>query len=258
MALMDRVRLDVVWYLAENWDEVKAFYTGVLGLRPTNRQDAYEWLELETGGPVRLALSGDGPEDLHGGAVPVFAVEHLDVVLTELAAQNITCGEPMPEPDGSLRATVYDPAGNLLQLRQPAAGAADAAPATPGTDGLVTGIDLLWYITPYPEWEDARRFWTETLGLGETFRTDAPPHWALFDTNTTVRLGLGTPEAGQLGPAGTVAVILEVSDMDAAMARLHRAGVEHSEDPADPGSRLVSFYDPAGNQLQLHWTAAGG
>jgi predicted enzyme related to lactoylglutathione lyase len=258
MALMDRVRLDVVWYLAENWDEMKDFYTRVLGLKPAPRHPAYEWLELETGGPVRLALSGSGPEDLHGGGVPVFAVEHLDAVLTELAAQNVTAEEPLPEPDGGLRATVYDPTGNRFQLRQPGPDTSATADGPVGTDGLVTGIDLLWYITPYPEWEDARRFWTETLGLGETFRTDTPPHWALFDTNTPVRLGLGTPEVGQMGPAGSVAVILEVSDMDQAMARLHKAGVEHSEDPADPGSRLVSFYDPAGNQVQLHWTQAEG
>lgn len=256
MALVDQLRLDVVWYLAENWDDVKDFYTRVLGLKPTGRRTAYEWLELGTGGPVRLALSGSGPDDLHGGAVPVFAVDDLEAALTALTAHGITCEEPLPEPDGGLRATVYDPTGNRLQLRQPAAGADTPADATPGTDGLVTGIDLLWYITPYPEWQDARRFWTETLGLGETFRTDTSPHWALFDTNTTVRLGLGTPEVGQMGPAGSVAVILEVSDMDQAMTRLHRAGVEHSEDPADPGSRLVSFYDPAGNQVQLHWTAA--
>jgi predicted enzyme related to lactoylglutathione lyase len=255
MPLVDRLQLDVVWYRAENWDEVKDFYTRVLGLAPTNQHIAYEWLELDTGGPVRLALAGSGPDDLHGGGVPVFAVDHLDVVLTELATQNVTYEQPLPEPDGGLRVTVYDPTGNRFQLRQPAAGRAAPPGSGPGADRLVTGIDLLWYITPYPEWEDARRFWTETLGLGETFRTDAPPHWALFDTNTPVRLGLGTPEAGQLGPAGSVAVILEVGDMDKAMARLHRAGVEHSEDPADPGSRLVSFYDPAGNQLQFHWTA---
>ncbi len=254
MALVDRLQLDVVWYMTEDWDAAKEFYTRVLGLAPTPQHPAYEWLELGTGGPVRLAISGSGPDDLHGGAVPVFTVQHLEALLTALSAQNITCEEPLPEPDGGLRATVYDPTGNRLQLRQPGKGAAPAA--APGTDGLVTGIDLLWYITAYPEWEDARRFWTETLGLAETFRTDAPPHWALFDTNTPVRLGLGTPEAGQLGPAGSVAVILEVRDMDEAMVRLHHAGVEHSEDPADPGSRLVSFYDPAGNQLQLHWTKA--
>ena len=104
MALMDRVRLDVVWYLAENWDDVKHFYTHVLGLGATSRHVAYEWLELATGGPVRLALAGSGPDDLHGGGVPVFAVEHLDAVLTELAAQDVTCEEPLPEADGGLRA----------------------------------------------------------------------------------------------------------------------------------------------------------
>lgn len=257
MAPVDRLQLDVVWYLVEDWDAACEFYTRVLGLAPTGQHEAYEWLELETGGPVRLALAGSGPDDLHGGAVPVFLVQGLEAMLTALVAQNITCEEPQPEPDGGLRATVYDPAGNRLQLRQPGGGATPAPAAAPRTDGLVTGIDLLWYITAYPEWEEARRFWTETLGLAETFRTDTPPHWALFDTNTPVRLGLGTPEAGQLGPAGSVAVILEVRNMDKAMARLHKAGVEHSEDPADPGSRLVSFYDPAGNQIQLHWTAEG-
>jgi predicted enzyme related to lactoylglutathione lyase len=260
MALIER--LDVVWYRVQSWDAMRAFYTTVLGLPVTAEDEEGLWLELAPGGVVRLGLAGITIEDLHGGAVPVFLVHDLPAVVSVLQEQGASVERLSATLDGSQGAFFFDPVGNRLQLLQAAPDAAlppadwdgtAPVPAGPPTDGLVTGIAFVWYLTPYPEWEQARRFYAETLALPQSYVSDTAPHWAIFQTGTTVQIALGTPEAGQLGPAGACVVVLEVSDMDEALARLRKHNVEHHEE-SDPGGRLVSFYDPDGNQLQFHWT----
>ena len=250
--MQEGVRLDAVWYLAREWAATREFYSTVLGLTASGADGESTWVEFQPGRGVRLALSGQGPDDLHGGAVPVFLVPNLGASLDEIAANGGTVINPTLEGDGSSHAFVYDPTGNGLQLLQQARQPAAASEESAQGDGLVTGMDLVWNSTLYPEWETARTFYSTTLGLAEIAHENGP-HWALFDTGSHVRLSLSSSEAGQMGPAGAWVVVLEVRDMDEALARLKAAHAEHHEDPADTPGRLVSFYDPSGNQLQLHW-----
>ena len=251
MALVER--LTTIWYRVRDLHDAREFYTTVLGLAAPALAEGEDCLELETGGDVRLALSTLGPEDLHGGGVPVFAVADLPAALAALRDSAATV-EPLPatdgRPGGAPGAYVYDPTGNRLQLAQAPA----AATTPPSAAGLVAGIDFIWNLTLYPEWEAAHQFLRDTLGLTETFSA-TDPHWAIFDTGSSTRLALGTPEDDQFGPAGAWVAVLEVHDMDAMLAHLRHHAIEHTEEEGDPGGRLVSLDDPDGNALQLHWTA---
>src|SRR5947209_595525 len=97
MALVER--LEMVWYGTGDWEAARAFYTTILGLPPTGDEGASDWLVFAPGGPVSLAFTRGGPDDLHGGAVPVFSVRDMDAALAALQAQGISCEPQAVEPD---------------------------------------------------------------------------------------------------------------------------------------------------------------
>src|SRR5205814_4788954 len=130
MALLER--LELVWYRAVEWDATRAFYSEVLGLPVVAEEIDRQWIEYAAGGPVRLALAAEGPDDLHGGAVPVFRVSNLAETLATLDIQGVTCYEPVPAPGGGMCADAFDPTGNRLQLWEPSTPAPAALPAGSG------------------------------------------------------------------------------------------------------------------------------
>ena len=107
---------------------------------------------------------------------------------------------------------------------------------------------LAWYNVP--DLAAARRFYTDVLGWQQTFEM---PGWAEFRPSPTAAgasIGLAAGPAGSIGGATAV---LEVTDLDAEIARLTTAGVEFTGPIEEiPGVvRLAMFADPFGNRLQL-------
>lgn len=96
--------------------------------------------------------------------------------------------------------------------------------------------------------EEAKTFYTNVMGLE---MIDRPNH--IFTTTGywfnigDVQLHVGVEPAL---PISTKHTAFEVEDVDAALAYL-QGKVQINEEPAIPGRRRFSFYDPFGNRIEL-------
>jgi catechol 2,3-dioxygenase-like lactoylglutathione lyase family enzyme len=111
----------------------------------------------------------------------------------------------------------------------------------------VTRLDFV--AIPAQDAERARRFYTDTLGLGP----DAQGRYEFWVGETCLAIWeparLGRPFAPQKN--GHIA--LHVEDVGAARAELERAGVVFTGDTFDTGVCHMAFFtDPDGNDLMLH------
>ncbi|HLY93910.1 MAG TPA: VOC family protein [Gaiellaceae bacterium] len=103
----------------------------------------------------------------------------------------------------------------------------------------------LWYHVR--DFEAARRFYRDTLGLEET-AVDEGERWSrLRFGDTEIGIAEGEPQ-----PDGPVAH-LDVADVKAEADRLRAAGVEVGVVVEIPQGelRLVDVFDPDGNRIQL-------
>lgn len=104
------------------------FYTEVLGLETLPRPDfPFPGLWLQAGAQqIHLIEVKDhrAPEGQHFA----LRVEDLDGICAELAARGVTVSRPMDVPGAGRQAFLRDPAGNLVELNQP-------APVAPGARG---------------------------------------------------------------------------------------------------------------------------
>jgi predicted enzyme related to lactoylglutathione lyase len=94
-------------------------------------------------------------------------------------------------------------------------------------------------------------FYEETLGLSKNQTSDT---WIEFETGN-LTLSLVVPEeAGiEFAPLPFGTVVVRVSDVAAAKAKLEAAGVEFVGEPWDSGvCHGAAFKDPDGNGLALH------
>jgi predicted enzyme related to lactoylglutathione lyase len=102
------------------------------------------------------------------------------------------------------------------------------------------------------DWEAARRWYAEKLGLQENFVTDEG-RWAEFDGPGGVIIGLsdlrGEPHPGP----GGVSLAFGVEDLHATRAQMEADGVEFLGPTEElPGMvRLAAFRDPDGNVMTL-------
>jgi len=94
----------------------------------------------------------------------------------------------------------------------------------------------------------ARAFYTEVMGLTETF-VDEDEGWVALDRGATeIAIGEGEPDAGEEGAVATI----DVDDVKAERERLAQAQVEVGTVLELHGTmRLLDVYDPDGNRLQL-------
>lgn len=105
------------------------------------------------------------------------------------------------------------------------------------------------------DWERAVRFYTETLGIPATFRSDELG-WAQLATGqgqlALERTAPDDPEAREL-VGRFVGVSLGVADIDATHRTLAQRGVEFLAAPEKQpwGGVLAHFRDPDGNVLTL-------
>ncbi|MPY95256.1 MAG: lactoylglutathione lyase [Acidimicrobiia bacterium] len=97
------------------------FYVDVLGLKPLDRPDfgfPGAWLACQDGRQVHLIQVDDwvAPKGQHFA----FAVEDIEGVRGELAAKGIKVSDTSVVPGAGRQCFFKDPAGNLVELNQPA------------------------------------------------------------------------------------------------------------------------------------------
>jgi len=105
---------------------------------------------------------------------------------------------------------------------------------------------------PVQDRERAARFYGEVLGL--TKNPNSTDGWWEWET-ANVTLAFVDPAAlgMQFTPLPVASIVLRVSDLDEARAKLEAAGVQLMGDVIDSGvCRMQPFTDTEGNGLMLH------
>lgn len=101
-------------------DAALRFYVDVLGL--TERGDrpdfGFPGAWLDAGGQQVHLIQGDAPPAM--GQHFALLVDDLDAVVLELRGKGLTVSDPVPVGPGR-QAFTQDPAGNVVELNQPAA-----------------------------------------------------------------------------------------------------------------------------------------
>jgi catechol 2,3-dioxygenase-like lactoylglutathione lyase family enzyme len=117
------MKLHGVHHVSINVDDVEKtgrFYLDVLGLERLPRPDlGFPGLWLRAGGQeIHLMQVAEhrAPEGQHFA----LRVEDLDGALAELAARGVTTSRALRVPNGGRQAFLRDPAGNLIELHEPA------------------------------------------------------------------------------------------------------------------------------------------
>lgn len=107
---------------------------------------------------------------------------------------------------------------------------------------------LTMLVIPVSEFDAARRFYRDALGLTETFAASETAFYRLGDVSFGVHL-----EPDQVRtPAGGVRIVFEVDDVDRSRRELEARGVAFIEEPFDqPLGKLARFTDPSGNVIQI-------
>ena len=101
------------------------------------------------------------------------------------------------------------------------------------------------------DWNAARKFYGETLGLKEIFAVE-DMGWAEFSTGVeNAALGIGKAQ-GEVKPGGACPV-LGVDDIVAAKVDLEKKGVKFEGEIMEIPNmvKLATFHDPDGNTLML-------
>jgi predicted enzyme related to lactoylglutathione lyase len=115
---------------------------------------------------------------------------------------------------------------------------------------LVTGTDFI--TQPVQDYENAARFYGETLGLEFSKRWGSMPAGEFETGSLTIALVQPDAFGMRAGPSAT-AVALHVEDVEAARAELEAKGVEFKGATIDSGVCLQAiFEDLDGNILILH------
>jgi lactoylglutathione lyase len=100
-------------------------------------------------------------------------------------------------------------------------------------------------------------FYGDTLGLTASFG-DESSGYASFDTGTGAVAIFARADQGEvveLRPQGdSTLLVLEVDDVDAAVARLQEHVVQAPVDQPDWGGRVAYLRDPSGNLIELFQT----
>lgn len=103
-----------------------------------------------------------------------------------------------------------------------------------------------------PDLDEARRFYRDTLALGEPLYDLPDAGWIEFRSGSASgNIAVTRAEPGWRPSTGTT-VVLDVEDCFAACAELRRRGVRCDDPVVFPGYvTFCSFYDPFENRLQM-------
>ena len=112
---------------------------------------------------------------------------------------------------------------------------------------MISGLDFVG--VPSQDWERARAFYVETLGLRADERAQAE-FWVgdqCFAIWEPERVG------GTFEPQRNGHIAFHVDDVEAARSELEAKGVEFVGETLDTGvCKMALFRDPDGNDLMLH------
>lgn len=124
------------------------------------------------------------------------------------------------------------------------------------SDPMITGTDFI--CIPTQDFERARRFYGETLGLPELKTWGDMPAVEFETGNLTIAVMQSDAFGVEFAPHSHP-VAFQVDDVPAAKERLEAAGVEFVGDVIDSGvCHQQMFRDPDGNMLDLHHRYAEG
>ncbi len=114
----------------------------------------------------------------------------------------------------------------------------------------VTGVDFI--ALPTEDFETARAFYRDVLGLEESKRWGDMPAMEFETGNLTVAI-MQTDAFGRDFAAHSQPVAFQVDDVESARAELEGKGVQFQMDTLDSGvCHMAAFSDPDGNVLMLH------
>ena len=115
---------------------------------------------------------------------------------------------------------------------------------------LLNGVDFIAF--PTKDWESARKFYGETLGLPFGKRWGTMPAGEFETGNLTIALMQSDAFGLEFQPH-THPIALQVDDVHATRAELESRGVSFKGDIIDSGVCYQTFFeDPDGNSLGLH------
>jgi predicted enzyme related to lactoylglutathione lyase len=118
------IELAFCCYAVTDMTRARAFYEGVLGLKPTSVFEGPEnkWVEYEFG-PYALAIgSAPGWKPSPDGCTAALEVENFDEAIAHLRANNVKFRmEPAPAPVCHM-AMISDPDGNTICIHKRKAG----------------------------------------------------------------------------------------------------------------------------------------
>jgi catechol 2,3-dioxygenase-like lactoylglutathione lyase family enzyme len=121
---------------------------------------------------------------------------------------------------------------------------------------LLNGVDFIAF--PTKDWEAAKKFYGETLGLPFGKQWGEMPAGE-FETGT-VTIALMQVDAFNIDfNPNSLPFEFHVDDFDAAKAELESRGIEFDTDVIDSGvCKQAIFHDPDGNSLAIHHRYASG
>lgn len=121
---------------------------------------------------------------------------------------------------------------------------------------LLKGVDFIAF--PTKDWEAARQFYGETLGLPFGKQWGEMPAGE-FETGTVTIALMQVDAFGIDFSPNSTPFEFHVDDFDAAKAELESRGVEFVTDVIDSGvCKQAIFRDPDGNALAIHHRYAAG
>ena len=107
-------------YAVTDMPRARAFYEGVLGLKPTtvSNSEHGQWVEYEFG-PYALAIGcAPGFKPSPDGCTAALEVEDFDAAIKQLHEHNVKFRmEPFPTPVCRM-ATIFDPDGNTICIHK--------------------------------------------------------------------------------------------------------------------------------------------
>ena len=114
----------------------------------------------------------------------------------------------------------------------------------------ITGVDFV--TVPTKDWEQAKDFYGETLGLETSKRWGNMPA-SEFETGSLTIALMQSDAFGLDFAPHSLPIALQVDDVQKARKELEAKGVKFAADTMDSGvCHMAHFRDPDGNVLMLH------